>query len=87
MIVLSLIVYTIYIIKSTKRQKKLPLITAIQKVFHFFLRFSSILHQNLQCYLISYASLTWRLISSKTSGLFLKYSSTRSLPCPIFSSL
>ena len=33
MIVLSLIVYTIYYIKSTKRQKKLPYNTAIKKVF------------------------------------------------------
>lgn len=37
MIVLSYIVYTIYYIKSTKRQKKLPYITAIEKLFWIFL--------------------------------------------------
>ena len=36
MIVLSYIVYTIYYIKSTKRQKKLPYITAIEKQFWIF---------------------------------------------------
>ena len=56
MIVLSLIVYTIYIIKSTKRQKKLPLITAIKKVFGFFLWFPSILNKNLR-YVIGFRKL------------------------------